>query len=158
MREQDPRVPEEVEEYLVGLTAGAGELGGSIGGGFAGAGWAGGRGGARGGARAGRRLKTALQERAGVAPGTREEVMDRVVAATPEAQELESSGDLVRFVVPVGRTGLQQVVVDLVFEAPTQPPNGPGVQVRLRAYAKEGLINRKPSATVADRVWLSVTG
>jgi len=159
MREQDPRVPEVVEEYLVGLSAGAGALGGGIGGALGGApGGAGARGGARGGAWGARRLKTVVQERVGVAPETHDEVMTRVAAAAPEIREAQSSGDLERFVVPVGRTGLQQVVVDLEFGEPTPVRDGEGVKVRLRAYAKEGLISRKPTAAVAERVWLAVTG
>lgn len=103
-------------------------------------------------------LKTAVQERAGVAPGTSDQVMARVVAAIPDQERLQSTGDLERFVVPVGRTGLQQVVVDLLFGAPTPTRGGgPGLQVRLRTYAKEGLLSRKPSVTVAERVWSAVT-
>ncbi len=150
--EQQPEVPEAVEEFLIGLSAAAGQLGGGIGGGLAGHGGAGGRGGARGGARAARMLKTIVEQRAGVAPGTPDQVVARLIAALPAAMQLPAD-DHVRFAVPVGRTGLQQIVVDLVFGLPATTPSGPGVQVRLCGYGKEGLLSRKPTRTVTDRAW-----
>lgn len=157
MRVQDLRVPEAVEEYLVGLNARAGQLGGGIGGGLAGARRAGERGGARGGARGARMLKTVVEERSGVASGTAGEVLGRVLAAVPQVRRLGGGGDLVRVAVPVGRTGLQHVVVDLVFGPPVGATAGPETLVRVRAYGKEGRLYRKSTADVADQVWEAVS-
>jgi hypothetical protein len=164
VRQQDPRVPHEVEEYLVDRNAAAGELGGriggSIGGGLAGVGGRGGAGGARGGARGGalgaRMLKTVVEERVGVCPGTAQEMLARVAAAVPQARELSRDGERTRFAVPLGRTGLQHIVVDLVLRPLGSDPAT--TEVRLCAYGKEGLLSRKPTAATADKVLAGVTG
>jgi hypothetical protein len=145
MRQQDARVPAEVEEYLVGLNAAAGQLGGSA----VGVGGSGARGGARGGAAGARMLKTVVEERAGSCSGGAGEVLDRIAAALPRAREMGRQDDLVRIDVPIGRTGLQHIVVDLVFG----PGGNAAVPVRLRAYGKEGLLSRKPTRSVADQAW-----
>lgn len=151
MREQDPSVPHEVEEYLVAANAAAGAIGGSLGGAI-GAGVAGAApAGARGGARGARWLKTVVEERAGASPGTRDDVLQRVAAAFPQALELARQDDLVRLAVPIGRTGLQHIVVDLMLRSAAG-----FTEVRLRAYGKEGLLSRKPTAATADKV-LAVT-
>lgn len=168
MRRQDPRVPAEVEEYLVSLNASAGELGGRIGGRIGGAlagddltARAGGRGGARGGSRGGalgaRMLKTVVEERSGTVPGNRDEVLSRFHAALVDARELPNEGDLVRLAVPWGRTGLQQVVIDLRLSPREGPPEQTVCEAQLRAYCKEGLLNRKPTAATADRAWAAIS-
>jgi len=52
----------------------------------------------------------------------------------------------VRFAVPLGLTGLNHIVVDLTFRDHT----GSATTVNLRAYGKEGLLNRQP-ATIETR-------
>lgn len=158
-------VPAEIEQFLIGLSARAGQIGGTVGSlaagsiagpGAAGAGLAGGRGGARGGARGAARLPTKVEERSGDVPGTPEQVAARLAAAFPRAVRLPAEGR-VRLAVPVGATGLQQVVIDLEF-GPAESHASPGrVPVRLRGYGKEGLISRKPTRTVTDQAWSAVT-
>ena len=154
MAAQDPRVPVEVEDYLVALSARAGQIGGSAGGavsaGGAGA-FGGGRGGARGGARAATRMKTKVEERSGNVPGTPDEVAGRLAAAFPKAQPLPAAGRL-RLAVPIGITGLQQIILDLDLA-----PAGPGsVQALLRGYGKEGLLSTHPTLKTADRAWSAI--
>ncbi len=67
----DSEVPREIEDYLIALSARAGQIGGSIGGAIAGG--AAGAAGARGGARGAARLKTKVERRGGTVPGTAEE-------------------------------------------------------------------------------------
>lgn len=154
MREQDPRVPAEVEDYLVGLMASAGRLGGEIGG-KAGGGElghrGGGRGGERGGARGARLLKTVVAERRGVVPGSPADALARLRQTFPESQELQANG--VRFVVPLGLSGLQRVVVDVTF----QPTAAGQSEALLRSFAKEGLLSRHPAARIADKVWAALS-
>jgi hypothetical protein len=164
VRRQDPRVPVEVEEYLVSLNASAGELGGRIGGRIGGAlgadeltARAGARGGSRGGAFGARMLKTIVEERSGTVPGKREEVLSRFRSALADAREVARQGDLVRLAVPWGRTGLQQVVIDLRLSPREGAPDQTACEVLLRAYCKEGLINRKPTAVTADRAWAAIS-
>lgn len=157
MREQDPRVPAEVESYLIGLYARAGQAGGGLGG-AAGGGTAGGlggaAGGARGGARGARRLKTVVEDRTGVASEQADGLIARVGQAFPRAEVLAADDHMIRFAIPVGRTGLQHVVADITLdyrrspEQRTAPPGG----VLVRAYGKEGILNRKPTARTADAV------
>ncbi|MBV9801320.1 MAG: hypothetical protein JO039_24995 [Solirubrobacterales bacterium] len=159
MREQDPRVPPEVEEYLVSINAGAGALGGAIGASVGGAAPAtGGHGGARGGARGARWVRTVVEERAEGSPGGRDDVLRRVAAAFPQARRLDSHDDLVRLAVPIGRTGLQHIVVDLVLRPAAGATAAPATEVRLRAYGKEGLFSRKPTAATVDKVLAAATG
>lgn len=155
MPEQDPRVPPEVEEYLIGVYAQAGKTGGRIGGALAGA-PTGGMGGGRGGARGARRLKTLVEERVAVSPGGNP--LERVVAAFPKAGELAREDDLVRLVVPTGLTGLQQIVVDLDLPAAARSADAQATEVRLRAYGKEGVISRKPTAKTADKMAAVISG
>ncbi|BBH18579.1 hypothetical protein Back2_28660 [Nocardioides baekrokdamisoli] len=151
MREQDPRVPADVEQYLIELFARAGQLGGSIGGGV-GAGGAGalggGRGGAKGGARGAMRLRTVVEDRGTVAPLTRDEALQKLTSAFPKLIPLPTADAAVRVAIPLGLTGLQQVVVDILV-----PASSDGQQLPLvRTYCKEGLLSRKPAARIADQV------
>jgi len=147
-------VPDEVEEYLVGIYAGAGAIGGSIGGGL-GAGAAGrsggGRGGARGGARGARRLRTVVEERSGHVDLTDASVRDRIIATLPRAERLPAD-DVWRITVPIGVTGLQRVVVDLHTSAESG-----GSHVLLRAFGKEGLVTRHPTRRTVSDLWAALT-
>lgn len=146
---QDPRVPDEVEEYLVERSARAGQIGGGIGGAIGGGdgGFLGGRsGGARGGERGARRIHTSVEERTAHVQLTEEQIRARVVSAAPRAQEMPAN-DVLRWAVPVGSTGLTQVVIDVA----TTVDDG-GVQVVLRAFGKEGLITRHPTKQLADQL------
>ena len=155
-------VPPEIEDYLIGLYARAGQLGGSIGGiaagavGGPGAAAAGSRGGARGGARGAARLKTKVESHSGEARGTRAEITARLAAAFPKAVPLPAA-DRVRIAVPLGLTGLQQIVIDLMFGSALDGTDGPRVLITLCGYGKEGIINRKPTRTVTDQAWAAVT-
>lgn len=145
MREQDPRVPQEVEDYLVGQIARAGELGGAVGGLGAGAG------GRRGGTRGAQRLKTVVAERSGMVPAAAaDDLASRVVAELPRAKQLEVTApeNVVRMVVPIGLTGLQRIIVDV-----SATPAGDSAEVLVRAYGKEGLLSRKPTERTAEQVW-----
>ncbi|HEX9034649.1 MAG TPA: hypothetical protein VF834_22625, partial [Streptosporangiaceae bacterium] len=154
-----PEVPAEIEQFLIGLTVRAGQIGGAIGG-LAGGGIGGlaggGIGGARGGARVAARMPTKVEERAGEVPGSFDQVAARLVAAFPRAARLPAS-DRVRLAVPVGMTGLQQIVIDLAIGPPESQSQPGRVPVRLRGYGKEGLISRKPTRTVTDQAWSAAT-
>ena len=147
MPSHDDRVPPEVESFLIGVFADAGQLGGAIGGGIGGgaAGGAGGRrGGAKGGSWAASRMKTRVEDRAVPRSYAPADAFNRVASALPAVKPLPApGGGVVRVVVPLGRTGLQQIVVDLL-------PSGAGTTVR--AYGKEGLLSRRPTARTADQV------
>ena len=157
MSETDHEVPAEIEAYLVGLSAHAGQIGGAFGSvaagaiGGPGAALGAGRGGARGGAWGAARLKTKVEQRSGAAAGTTEQVAARLIAAFPKAIALPTAGR-VRLAVPVGVTGLQQIVIDAEFG----PANESSVQVRLRGFGKEGLISRKPTRTVTEQAWAAI--
>lgn len=155
MRKRDGRVPPEVEDFLVGSIASAGALGGSIGGavGAGGAGAAGGkRGGARGGAGAAARMRTVVADRSASAPLDRGSAWAAISAAFPKAGQLPADDSILRVVIPLGRTGLQQIVADVAVG--THPPHVPSV----RAYGKEGLLNRKPTARIADGLLQALGG
>jgi hypothetical protein len=157
MTDAQPEVPAEVENYLIGLGARAGQMGGAIGlaaagplaGPGAGAGAA--RGGARGGARGAARLRTKVEERTGDVPGTADQAAARLRATFPRAEPLPATGR-VRLAVPVGATGLQQIILDAEFS----PAGDATVHVRLRGFGKEGLISRKPTRTVTDQAGAAV--
>lgn len=155
-------VPAEIEEYLIGLYVRAGQIGGAIGGVAAGsivgpAAAAGAlRGGGRGGAMGAARLPTKVEERTGDAPGTANQIAARLVAAFPRATRLPSS-EHVRLAVPVGVTGLQQIVVDLEFRAAEDQADSGRVPVRLRGFGKEGLLSRKPTRKVTDQAWSAIS-
>lgn len=156
-----PAVPDQVESYLIELYARAGQLGGAIGGiaagaiGGPGAASAGSRGGARSGARSAARLKTKIETRSGEARGTSADITARLTRAFPKAILLPAA-DRVRVAVPLGVTGLQQIVLDLTFGPPQDTADGPRVPITLNGYGKEGLINRKPTRTVTDQAWAAV--
>lgn len=155
MRKQDPRVPAEVEDYLVGSIADAGAMGGSIGGaiGGGGAGAVGGRrGGASGGSRTAARMRTVVADRTGVAPVDKETAWAAISAAFPRAFALAADEPILRVVIPLGRTGLQHVVADIAVGR--LQPQLPSV----RTYGKEGLLNRKPTARTADEIVSALRG
>lgn len=147
MSDTTSQVPPEIEGYLIDLSARAGQIGGSLGGGRAGA-----LGGARGGARGAARLTTKVEERSGDVPGSAEQVTSRLMQAFPKAIPMVA-GDHLRIAVPVGLTGLQQVVVDAEF----RPADDGHVHVLLRGFGKEGLINRKPTRAITDQAWAAIT-
>jgi hypothetical protein len=161
MSAEQPEVPAEIEDFLVGLGARAGQTGGAIGGvatgQIAGVGAAAGarRGGARGGARGAARLRTRVEERSGDAPGTPDQVATRLTTAFPRATRLPAA-DHVRLAVAVGVTGLQQIVIDLEFSPAKSQADSAYVQVRLRGFGKEGLISRKPTRAVTNQAWSAV--
>jgi hypothetical protein len=162
MSEASPEVPAEIESYLIELYARAGQIGGSIGAaaagaaGSPGAALAGSRGGARGGARGAARLKTKVEVRDGEAAGTGAEAAARLIAAFPKARRLPAD-DRVRLAVPVGLTGLQQVVLDLELGPEQDGAAIPHVHAQLSGYGKEGLLSRKPTRTITDQAWAAVT-
>lgn len=83
-------------------------------------------------------LKTVVQERSGVASGTAEAVLVRVqVAVSTDWSAADRR-----------RPGVR---------AAGGHPNGPSAEIQLRAYGKEGLLNRKPTATVAEQIWAAVS-
>jgi hypothetical protein len=61
--------------------------------------------------------------------------------------DLEADDGTHRFVVPLGRTGLQQVVVDIVVMSADAAQS----HVTVRTYAKEGWLSRHPAQRVSDR-------
>jgi hypothetical protein len=61
--------------------------------------------------------------------------------------DLEAPAGTDRFVVPLGRTGLQQVVVDIVVMS-ADPAQS---HVTVRTYAKGGWLSRHPAQRVADQ-------
>lgn len=161
MREQDERVPVEVEEYFVGIYAGAGELGSEIGaeisgminGGIARRSHAG-RGGARGAVWAARKLKTTVEERAGVLPGTPDQLRQRVYDAFTGLQTLRNEPNLWRITISVGLSGMQQVVVDLSLAPSSQFQLA--TDVRLLAFCKQGLLRANFAKQIADRMWAAL--
>ena len=62
-----------------------------------------------------------------------------------------------RLAVPWGRTGLQQVVIDVRLSPRDDAPDQTACEVQLRAFCKEGLINRNPTAATADRAWAAIS-
>jgi hypothetical protein len=96
-----------------------------------------------------------VEERSGDAPGTADQIAARLVAAFPRATRLPLS-EHVRLAVPVGLTGLQQIVNDLEFRTAEDQADNGRVPVRLRGFGKEGLISRKPTRTVTDQAWSAV--
>jgi hypothetical protein len=130
---QDPRVPYEVEEYLVGRNVIAGQIA------------APGRTGARGAERGARRIHTTVEERSGDLRLSDEQVGERVMNSSPDADQLPAEG-LLRWAVPLGVTGLQHIVIDIANDLATG-------QIVLRAYGKEGLISRHPTQRMADEIW-----
>ncbi|HEV7206787.1 MAG TPA: hypothetical protein VGN18_19440 [Jatrophihabitans sp.] len=136
MREPDPRVPPEVEQYLIDVHSRAGEMGGAVSGH--------GRAGARGGARAAGRLRTIVEDRAVPSAKTGAVAQAQLTESFPAAERLPAHADVLRLGIPVGLMGLQMVIVDIT-------PAGAG-SLLVRAFGKEGLISRKPTARTADQV------
>lgn len=81
--------------------------------------------------------------------GELSDVVARCRRHLPRLEEVPGPPDRVRFVVPVGRTGLQQIVVDVISGAPGAADES---TMTVRAYGKEGLINRKPTMRTAAEV------
>jgi len=100
-------------------------------------------------------LRTKVEERSGDAPGTPDQVAARLSAAFPRATRLPAAGHA-RLAVPIGVTGLQQIVIDLEFGPAEVVADSVRVPVRLRGFGKEGLINRKPTRAVTDQAWSAV--
>lgn len=153
-KEQDPRVPDEVEQYLIDRNIQAGQIGATIGGGVAGG--AGGamaarRGARRGGERGARRIMTTVEERTGVVSLSEDQLQERVLSVAPKAISLPATSGL-RWAIPIGATGLMHVVVDV-----TTAPGG-GNDTVLRAFGKEGIITRHPTQRTADEIWAAITG
>ena len=100
-------------------------------------------------------LKTLVEQRTGERSGVPAEFKQRVADEFAQAQTLPSDDDVWRIAIPVGRTGLQQIVVDLRLTrvAGADPPM---TTIRLLAFGKEGLLSRKPTAKTADRVWAAL--
>jgi hypothetical protein len=145
----DSAVPREIEDYLIARSARAGQIGGSIGGAIAGG--AAGAAGARGGARGAARLKTRVERRSGTVPGTAEEAVGRLLAEFPKARRLPADGSI-RLAVPLGITGLQQIVLDTELE----PADNGATTARLRGFGKESVLSRKPTRAVTDRAWAAL--
>ena len=137
MREQDPRVPPEVEQYFIDLFSRAGDLGDVTGGG------------ARGGARGAKRLKTVVEDRIIARPAAPEDVQAQLSEKYPKAQRLSAPNDVLRMAIPIGMTGIQKIVVD-VSRTDGEHGGSPGILVR--AYGKEGLLSRKPTTRTADEI------
>jgi hypothetical protein len=95
----EPEVPADIELYLARLSASAGQWGRAVD--LAGADPEAGRQYLhRAAAHAAARLKMKVEERAGDAPGTVEQVKARLIAAFPKAR-VAPSGDRLRLLVPV---------------------------------------------------------
>lgn len=130
-------VPAAVEEYLVALFSTNDVAGRLTKGG--GGGWA------------ARRLRTRVEWRSGIAAGTLDAVVRRLNDSFPRARPLPAD-DRLRLSVPVGVTGLRQVVVDVVL-APSIDARAPGLLAEVYGYGKEGLLGRGPTRRITDRVW-----
>jgi hypothetical protein len=142
VREQDSRVPPEVDQYLIELYARAGQIGG-------------GSGGARGGARGAGLLKTVVEDRTGATAKPYSQLLAEVTAVWPRAKQLPAVGPALRIAIPLGVTGLAHIVVDI---KPSDSASTTAAPVLVRAYGKEGLLNRKPTARIADHVAQVITG
>jgi hypothetical protein len=139
--EKNPDVPHEVEDYLIAIMVNAGRIGGAVGG------PGGERGGAKGAERAARRMRTTSVERHGEVALAAAEIIRICQSAFDDARPL--SVEPARFVVPIGRTGLQQVVVEIGTEQLTDNRT----RVATRAFAKEGRLSRHPAERTLDRLW-----
>lgn len=143
MNEPNPDVPADIEAVLVGNNAAAGGLGGGLGRSSAG--------GAKGAAWAARRMRTVVEQRQVRIPAIAAEVIVNGARAGFK-KTLDFPGFPNRFLVALGWTGLQKVVVELFIQ-----PAGPSVDVTVRAYVKQGLIHRHPARRVADKIATALT-
>ena len=100
-------------------------------------------------------LRTLVEERTGERAGAPAELKQLVKDEYPQVQTLSSDSDVWRIAISIGRTGLQQIVVDLRF-TPVAGADPPVTTIRLLAFGKEGLLSRKPTAKTADRVWAAL--
>lgn len=87
-------------------------------------------------------VRTKSEHRSGVAAGTADEILARVLAAHPGATRLPVESP-VRLAMPVGILGMRTVVMDLEFGQPDDAASGE-VGLRLTAYGMEGLFQRSP--------------
>jgi hypothetical protein len=133
-------VPAAVEEYLVGLFSTNDAASRFTRGG--GGGWA------------ARRLRTRVEWRSGIAVGTVEEVVGRLSRVFPRARPLPAD-DRLRLSVPVGVTGLQRIVVDVVLVT-SAAADGTGLLAEVYGYGKEGLLRRGPTRRITDQAWAAV--
>jgi hypothetical protein len=153
------RVPPEVDRFLVGHYVRAGAIGAGIGSsvGSGGAGSANGaRGGARGAGFVARLMRTSVQDRDVPGSMTSDRLLAQLADVFPRAHRLASGPGVLRMAVPIGRTGLQQVVVDITGD-PAPPGTDPYYVVphgalHLRAYCKQGLGHPRLTARTIDRV------
>lgn len=146
----DESIPPVVEELLIDVMRSAGSFGGSAGGAL-GSGAAGSLTGGRAGAeKTARSMKTAVASRPAVFEGRPETIIESCRNALPRLQELAALDDRTRFLLPVGRTALQRVVVDVI--ATNSAAEADRTRLVIRAYAKEGLMSRKPAQRIADQV------
>ena len=119
---------------------------------------AGSRGGASGGAFAARILKTTVEERFGAVAGGWQRALERTATELADIKPLVREEDLVRYSVAWGRNSVQKVVVDVRrVDGPAKAGGHEVSDVLLRAFCKEGLFSRGPTAKIADRVWAAVS-
>ena len=94
-------------------------------------------------------MRTVVEDRALPRPYVRSDALARIALAFPKYVALPSSDLVLRVAIPVGLTGMQQVVVDIApLGAESPGANGTAV----RAYGKEGLLSRKPTKRTADQI------
>jgi hypothetical protein len=130
------QIPQEVEQLLVGWIA---ELSDSMG--------------VHSPKLVARRMRTVIAGREGAVTASANDALAFVRARHPDAFESAGEEEVVRLVVPVGRTGLQRIVVDLYYPRDWHE----GKPMRLRAYGKEGLFNRHPTERTAESVFLALS-
>ena len=94
-------------------------------------------------------MKTVVEEREGTTTADSDALVTRIRQKFPRSQELTAPSGVIRLVVPLGTTGLQQIVVDMHFDDPAVGPPTPR-SVTVRAYGKEGLLSLEPTARVAN--------
>lgn len=147
MNAKNSDVPEDVEQLLISVMANAGQLGGHVGGGVSAA-----SGGARGAAWTAKRMKTVVEDRAGTTSARTDGLLARIRQEFAGALTLETDNELTRVVIPIGSTGLQQIIVDVRLGAEGEASVSTTRTFNVRAFGKEGLLSRKPTARTADTV------
>jgi hypothetical protein len=98
-------------------------------------------------------MRTVIAGREGPVIVSANEALSCVRVQHPKAIELEGDEEVVRLVVPVGRTGLQGIVVDLHYPSDWQG----GKPIRIHAYGKEGLLSRHLTEKTAESVFLALS-
>ncbi|WP_329482100.1 hypothetical protein OG555_07540 [Kribbella sp. NBC_01484] len=94
-------------------------------------------------------MRTVVEDRTLPRPYVGPDALARIAVAFPKYIALPSSELVLRIAIPIGMTGLQQVVVDIAPSG-ADSPGASGTTVR--AYGKEGLLSRKPTARTADQI------